>query len=86
MKSCVDRDRRKISAFWKPRQISDLAYCESKKCNRPNRRFGYFQSETLSSPKRTLHTVALPPIKIDSAEQEKHTDNYSDLTNKRGLG
>jgi uncharacterized protein with WD repeat len=59
MKSCVDSARRQFSAFWKPRQISDLPYCEPKKYNRPNQRFGYFESETLSSPKRTIHTESL---------------------------
>lgn len=46
-----------------------------KKCNRPNRRFGYLESETLSSPKRTIHTESLCVIdeieKVDCYQKTK---------------
>jgi hypothetical protein len=34
----------------------------NQKSNSPKHSFGYLESDTLSSPKRTLHTVALAPI------------------------
>jgi hypothetical protein len=68
MKSGVDSDRRKFSAFWKPRHISNTLYGK-RKSNRPYLRFGSFVLDALSSPKRPIHTQALVIIKSKAIEE-----------------
>ncbi|MGL1888302.1 MAG: hypothetical protein OCD76_17435 [Reichenbachiella sp.] len=58
MISSVGTARVEFSNFWKPTKTVFWTINESK-CNSPKHSFGYSESETLSSPKRTLHTVAL---------------------------
>jgi hypothetical protein len=61
MISSVGAARVEFGGFWKPAKTVFWPIL-NQKINSPKHSFGYSESETLSSPKRTLHTVALDII------------------------
>jgi hypothetical protein len=60
--------------------ILRISLLRVKKCNSQIRRFGYFESEALSSPKRTIHTVALAIIPSNDQIQTK-LNSYTSSNN-----